>query len=212
MSDSFDEAYWDRVWHSERAPSMSSGPPNPHLVQEIGGLAPGTALEAGCGGGAEAIWLAQRGWEVTAADVSDAALALAAERAAAEGGADHVQWVAADLSVWEPGTTYDLVTTHYAHPAMPQLEFYDRLASWVRPGGTLFIVGHLGHHGPADQGHGHAHDGPPEAAEVTADAITARLDARAWRVETARGAHRTTGADDHATSLHDVVVRAARLS
>ena len=127
-----------------------------------------------------------------------------------------MQWVSADLSVWEPGTTYDLVTTHYAHPAMPQLEFYDRLASWVTPGGTLFIVGHLGQHGPAgaepaEQGHGHGHDGPPAAASVTADTITARLDPRAWRVETAREAHRTTGADDHATSLHDVVVRATRL-
>ena len=52
---------------------------------------------------------------------------------------DRVQWVRADLSVWEPESTYDLVTTHYAHPAMPQLDFYDRIASWVTPGGTLLI-------------------------------------------------------------------------
>ena len=62
----------------------------------------------------------------------------------------HVEWVEADLSVWEPGTRFDLVTTHYAHPAMPQLEFYDRIAEWVAPGGTLLIVGHLHTHGATD--------------------------------------------------------------
>ena len=99
-------------------------------------------MEAGCGAGSEAIWLASRGWEVTGADIADGALALAAERAAARGLADRVRWIKADLSRWEPRTSYDLVTTHYAHPAIPQLEFYDRLASWVGPGGTLLIVGH----------------------------------------------------------------------
>jgi hypothetical protein len=54
------------------------------------------------------------------------------------------------------------VTTHYAHPAMPQLDFYDRIASWVAPGGTLFIVGHLQHHGQhAAAGHGHGHGHGP---------------------------------------------------
>ena len=56
-----------------------------------------------------------------------------------------MQWVQADLSTWNPDARYDLVTTHYAHPAMPQLEFYDRIASWVAPGGTLLIAGHLYH-------------------------------------------------------------------
>ena len=156
VTHSFDQDYWDEIWQGDRSVAMGSSPANPHLVEEITGLAPGSALEAGCGAGAEAIWLAQQGWEVTAADVASAALAVAAERAAAGGVADRVRWVQADLSVWEPDTHYDLVTTHYAHPAMPQLEFYDRIASWVAPAGTLLIVGHL-HQDTADgPEHGHA--------------------------------------------------------
>jgi hypothetical protein len=63
---------------------------------------------------------------------------------------ERLQWVEADLSVWSPGARFDLVATHYAHPAMPQLEFYDRIAGRVAPGVTLLIVGRL--HTPASTG------------------------------------------------------------
>jgi hypothetical protein len=81
------------------------------------------------------------------------------------GAAERVDWTRADLGVWEPGTRFDLVTTHYAHPAMPQLDFYDRIAGPVAPGGTPLIVGHLRTH--VADGHGH-HDGPPAEATATA--------------------------------------------
>ncbi len=112
---------------------MGGSPPNPYLARETAGLAPGTALDAGCGAGAEAIWLASRGWDVTAADISSEALAHAAGRAAEGGVSGHLRWVEADLSIWSPDTRFDLVMTHYAHPAMPQLEFYDRIGAWVAP-------------------------------------------------------------------------------
>ncbi|WP_285756742.1 class I SAM-dependent methyltransferase [Nocardiopsis ansamitocini] len=210
----FDNEYWDQIWQGDRAQSMGTGRPNPHLVQEVGDLVPGTALDAGCGAGAEAIWLATRGWQVTGADIAPAALDRAAERAADAEVAERVRWVRTDLSTWEPGTRYDLVTTHYAHPAMPQLEFYDRIASWVAPAGTLLIVGHLHHDATADgHGHGHGHDpdGPPASASATAAAITARLDPAQWEVVTAQESHRAmTGHDGHATTIHDVLVRATR--
>lgn len=215
MTHSFDKEYWDQIWQGDRAASMATSQPNPHLMQEVSDLAPGTALDAGCGGGAEAIWLATRGWQVTAADIATAALARAAERAAASGVAERVQWVQADLCAWEPDAQYDLVTTHYAHPAMPQLEFYDRIASWVAPAGTLLIVGHLHHDAVGGDGHGHAHGHggaePPASASVTAAAITARLDPAVWELGTAQESHRTlTGHGGHAVSLHDVVVKATR--
>jgi SAM-dependent methyltransferase len=185
---------------------MGGNPPNPYLARETSGLTPGTALDAGCGGGAEAIRLAFDGWHVTAADISSEALARAAERAAASGAPEHLQWVEADLSVWSPGLRFDLVMTHYAHPAMPQLEFYDRIAGWVAPGGTLLIVGHL--HTPGSTGHGHH---PPAEASVTSAAITARLDDREWEIVTAEEHLRTlTGHGGPAVPLHDVVVRATR--
>ncbi|MGH3443946.1 MAG: SAM-dependent methyltransferase, partial [Nocardioidaceae bacterium] len=156
------------------------------------------------------------------ADIAAAALDHAAERATEAGVADRVQWVQADLSSWEPDTCYDLVTTHYAHPAMPQLEFYDRIASWVAPGGTLLIVGHLHHEPAADgnehghehghvHGHGHEPDGPPPEALATAATITARLDPAQWEIVTAEQSQRTmSGPGHHETTIHDVVVRATR--
>jgi SAM-dependent methyltransferase len=214
MTHSFDKEYWDQIWHGDRAGAMAAGRPNPHLLRQVGDLAPGTALDAGCGAGAEAIWLAARGWQVTAADIATAALAHAAERAAAAGVAGRVRWVEADLSTWRPDTRYDLVTTHYAHPATPQLDFYDRIADWVAPGGTLLIVGHLHHGSAAGHGHGQGHGEtePPASASVTAADITARFDLAEWEVVTAEQSHRPlTGPDGRAVSIHDVVVRATRL-
>ena len=219
MEHSFDKDYWDQIWQGQRAAAMGTSQTNPHLIEEIGDLQPGTALDAGCGAGAEAIWLAEQGWQVTAADVAAEALAYGAARAADCGVADRVQWVQADLSVWEPATRYDLVTTHYAHPAIPQLAFYDRIASWVAPAGTLFIVGHLHHHDPssaANQGHNHGNVEtdeiePPASASMTAPDITARLDPAIWDVATVEESSRTmTGSSGHAISIHDVVVRATR--
>lgn len=222
MTHTFDDQYWDQIWSGERAAAMATSDPNPYLAAEVSTLAPGTALDAGCGAGAEAIWLASHGWQVTGADIAAAALAHAAERADAGGLAEQVTWVQADLSIWEPGTRFDLVTTHYAHPAMPQLEFYGRVASWVAPGGTLLIVGHLHHEGTSGQGHGHglgdghgpSNDqtevGPPAEASATAAAITARLDPAHWLVVTAEESQRTV--PGHGNILHDVVVRATRRS
>lgn len=202
----FDKAYWERHWREDRPADPTPLPANPYLESELADLTPGTALDAGCGAGAEAIWLAAHGWRVTAADISAEALGRAAGRAAAAG-VDGVGWVEADLSSWTPATSYDLVTTHYAHPAIPQLDFYDRLAGWVAPGGTLLVVGHLhGHH----QDHGHG-DQPPDAATATAASVTARLDGAVWEVVTAEELARTVDRPGGAPmTLHDVVVRATR--
>ena len=220
MTHAFDDEYWDQIWSGERAAAMATSEPNPHLARELSDLVPGTALDAGCGGGAEAIWLASRGWRVIGADIAAAALGHASERADASGVAGLVAWVQADLSTWEPGATFDLVTTHYAHPSMPQLDFYDRVASWVAPGGTLLIVGHLHHdatghgepgHGEPGRGeHGHRHSEhePPAEASATAAAITALLDPDRWEVVTAAETHRVP--PGHDVTLHDVVVRASR--
>ena len=77
--------FWDERYRSKE--QVWSGNPNPHLVEQIADIAPGTALDVGCGEGADAIWLAARGWQVTAADVSQVALDRGA-RFAAEAGSD----------------------------------------------------------------------------------------------------------------------------
>lgn len=75
MQHTFDKDYWEAHWH-EVGDHGAGLLANPYLAREIGDLAPGTALDAGCGEGAEAIWLAVTGWHVTAADISAAVLAV----------------------------------------------------------------------------------------------------------------------------------------
>lgn len=222
MTHEFDKQYWEQHWRQGDDGSMSASPPNPYLATELAGLTPGTALDAGCGAGAEAIWLAAQGWRVTAVDISAVALERAAARAAESGTSDRVVWVEADLSVWHPDERFDLVTTHYAHPAMPQLDFYARVADWVAPGGTLLIVGHLAHDGgdAAGHGHGHAQHGhmaghaggePPAEASVRASDVATLLAGRGWQVVTADERGRTVaGEAGREVTLHDVVVRAVR--
>jgi SAM-dependent methyltransferase len=229
-ADRFDQAYWEQHWQEGRA-GAPAAPANPHLVREAGDLGPGTALDAGCGEGGEARWLAAHGWHVTAVDISAEALARAAAHEQASGSGsrvewvewvERIEWVEADLTTWTPDRQYDLVTTSYAHPAIPQLDFYDRIAAWVAPEGSLLVVGHLhrdegesghalGHGHGQEHGHDHGHrqpgDEPPAHATVTLADITARLDPVEWDVQTASEHTRTA---DHGTTLHDVVVRARR--
>ncbi|WP_205473343.1 class I SAM-dependent methyltransferase [Nocardioides sp. SYSU D00038] len=210
----FDREFWQQHWRDRPGGpgSVATNPPNPHLVREVAELSPGTALDAGCGAGAEATWLAAAGWRVTAVDISGEALARAAERASGRTAPGTVAWEVADLATWTPSTRFDLVTTHYAHAAIPQLDLYGRLVEWVAPGGTLLVVAHRHRHGTG-HGHGHASEGPnpPPEASVTAASVVARLDPADWEVTTALEPDRTLPAGDgREVTLHDVVVRATR--
>src|SRR3954451_5532102 len=76
----FDEATQAAEWdarYNEREGSTWSGRPNGRLVADVTGLTAGRALDVGCGEGADAIWLARRGWKVTAIDVSEVAIGRA---------------------------------------------------------------------------------------------------------------------------------------
>jgi 2-polyprenyl-3-methyl-5-hydroxy-6-metoxy-1,4-benzoquinol methylase len=69
-------APWERRDVAESWRPMLDGPDAP---------APGRALDVGCGSGRDAIYLAKRGWRVTAVDFVDKALATAKQRVAEEG-------------------------------------------------------------------------------------------------------------------------------
>jgi SAM-dependent methyltransferase len=127
---------WNRRWQ-ERGFHCEDDPSD-LLETELGGLAPGRALDLGCGAGRASIWLAERGWGVTGVDFSEAALDLA--RAS---GAD-VDWVTADLNEYEPEPgAFDLALVLYVHlPAAERQGLLDRAAAALTPGGTLFVVGH----------------------------------------------------------------------
>jgi SAM-dependent methyltransferase len=199
--DGFEKDAWEQHWR-EALRERDLDAPNPYLAEEVAGLRPATVLDAGCGTGADAVWLAQHGWTVTGADIAPSALAAAADRAARAGAS--VRWIEADLTIWRPEAPFDLVLTNYAHAAIPQLELYRRITEWVAPGGTVLIVGH-----GAQAGTGQHDHQPPEGSTVTIPDITA-LFGPEWRVHTAREG--TAAVSGHPVRHHDVIVRAERLT
>src|SRR2546430_3498329 len=107
----FEREAWEERYRAE--PALWSGRPNPQLVVAARSLEPGRALDVGCGEGADAIWLAGRGWEVTAVDISTVAL----ERAVAHSAGTPVTWVHADLRDEPPREkAFDLVSAQDPHP------------------------------------------------------------------------------------------------
>lgn len=209
MMAEFDKDYWEQHWNPAASSAERKLPVNPYLADETAHLHPGTALDAGCGTGTEAIWLAEQGWQVTAADISHTALKTARARPTSADASAPIEWVETDLSRWEPERTWDLVITSYAHPDIGQLPFYQRIASWVTPGGTLLIVGHLHDQQHSEQQHD-GHHKHPERASATVDTITSLFDAARWRIETANEQTRTVHSCGTAVQLRDVIVRAQR--
>jgi thioredoxin reductase/SAM-dependent methyltransferase len=138
------EEFWD-TFYAEKA-QVWSGDPNAVLVREAPGLRPGRALDLGCGEGADAVWLAGRGWQVTATDISQVALDRAAGHARTAGVADRIDWQRHDLDVSFPEGTYDLVSAHYLHSPtdLPREKILRAAAAAVAPGGVLLIAGHAG--------------------------------------------------------------------
>ncbi|MHA3702085.1 class I SAM-dependent methyltransferase [Jatrophihabitans sp. YIM 134969] len=195
-SDEWNERYGrEQVW---------SGDPNGALVAEVADLAPGRALDVGCGEGADAVWLARRGWAVTALDVSSVALDRAA-RHAADVGAE-VAWLHhglldADL----PAGGFDLVSAQYPSlRATPGRDAEHALARAVAPGGTLLVVHHV-----ADPEHARAHGFDP-ADYVSPDDVRDVL-GEGWDVHFEPSRPRVVHGGGGAHHTHDVVLRAHRV-
>ncbi|WP_246115504.1 class I SAM-dependent methyltransferase [Trebonia kvetii] len=112
--------------------------PNRFVTAEVTALAAGRAIDLGTGEGRNAIWLAERGWQVTAVDFSAAGLARAS-RLAAERGVS-VDWVQADLLDYKPAPGgYDLVLIAYIHlPSASLARVFRTAAAAVAPGGTCW--------------------------------------------------------------------------
>jgi 2-polyprenyl-3-methyl-5-hydroxy-6-metoxy-1,4-benzoquinol methylase len=197
------EDRWARVLrdHGDR---VVQRPPNAQLIVEIGELRPGRAVDAGCGHGAEALWLAARGWHVTAVDFSATALDHARSTADAVGVdvAGRVDWIQADLATWTPRrAAHDLVVCLYVHVAGSVEELVQRLATGVAPGGTMFLVGHR----PINPATG-AETAAAGQVQVSVEAALAALDPDSWELVVAEDRRRSAG------DGVDAVVRAHRRS
>jgi cyclopropane fatty-acyl-phospholipid synthase-like methyltransferase len=205
----FDEAYWEERYQT--AAAVWSGEPNRQLVAETAELPPGTALDAGSGEGADAIWLAGRGWRVTAVDFATTALERGAQAATAAGVADRIGWVHADLRSWTPPEQYDLVSAQFFHLSPPERGVvFAALAAAVAPGGRLLLVGH-----DVSDLESEAHR--PHAPErfFTAAEVATSLDPAEWEVVTAATRRRPAldhEAEHHGVTVADTVLVARRLS
>jgi SAM-dependent methyltransferase len=168
--ETFDRDFWEQRWtrvRSDHPHALAGRPPNAHVLADLADLTRGRALDAGCGHGAESIWLAARGWHVTAVDFSATALDI-----------ERIEWVEGDLGTWTPPeAAFDLVLSVYVHVDGSVAEMMRRLGSGVAPGGTLFLVGHL----PVDPATGM----PTPAAgqvQVSVDAALDGLGTNDWDI------------------------------
>lgn len=147
-ADDTGQSYWDGFYCGLQLPDGWSPTPNALLVDEVGALPPGSALDLGCGAGGDAIWLAERGWQVTAVDVSGAALDRAAEFAAQTRADGRIVWQRHDLTGSFPDGSYDVVSAPFLHSPVEHAGDRDailrRAMSAVAPGGSLLVIGHLG--------------------------------------------------------------------
>ena len=207
MSEEFGKAFWEDRYRTHTA--VCRRRPNPQLVAEAGDLAPGTALDAGYGEGTDAIWLASRGWQVTAVDIATTALRRAREHADTLDAdiTSRIDWVPADLTSWTPTEEhFDLVFAHYLHPAAPREALFRRLAASVAPGSTLLIVGHH----LSDPHTTTSHVLAPEVL-FTAEEVAASLDPDRWDIAVAEARHRpATDPDGHEITICDAVLRARK--
>ena len=122
--------------------------PNQFVEAELSSLPPGRALDLAAGEGRNALWLARRGWRVTAVDFAQAGLdkgrALAEALAGdTQDGAPDVEWVCADATTWSGPASYDLALVAYLQLAAAERRRAVRNAyDALRVGGTFLLVAH----------------------------------------------------------------------
>ncbi|SCF27718.1 Methyltransferase domain-containing protein [Micromonospora purpureochromogenes] len=197
-----DSSEWD-ARYAASTELVWTAEPNRFVVEAAADLPPGDALDLAAGEGRNAVWLAGRGWRVTAVDFSPVAVARGRELAARRG--VPVDWRVADVTADapEPGR-YDLVLVAYLHlPPAARATVLAGAGDALRPGGTVVVVGH-------DRANLEGGVGGPREPTIllTPEEVTAGLDGlRVWRAETAR---RPVTIDGDAVDALDTVVVATR--
>jgi 2-polyprenyl-3-methyl-5-hydroxy-6-metoxy-1,4-benzoquinol methylase len=177
-----DRAQWNERYAAQ--PVLWAVDPDPLLGGELGDRPPGRALDLGAGEGRTTLWLAERGWQVTAVDFSDVALERGRQRVEAAGAPGSVDWVLADLVEFDPtGATFDLVLMLFIHlPAAQRRRLLRLAAATLSPGGVVLVVGYDTTHATSGQG------GPRDPAilfspeDIVADLDGLRVE-RAERIE-----------------------------
>ncbi len=127
----------DLPWHEADPPKLLVAALDQRAVA-------GTALDVGCGSGTYSIYMAERGYQVTAIDFMPQAISMLQRRIA--GGGLSIDAIQADVGLWQASHPYDLVLdVGCLHtPGTIELDAYkNQLLSWLAPGGD-FILLHFG--------------------------------------------------------------------
>lgn len=194
---------WDERYSGER---VWSGTANEALVAEVSDMSLGRALDVGCGEGADSVWLARRGWQVTALDISPKAVERT-EAMAADAGVQ-VEGVAAGLlDAALVDASYELVSAMY--PALlrtPTGEAEHRLLDLVAHGGTLLVV----HHADIDREHALEHGCDPDGYVSPEDVRALAVERGGWDVVTDQRRDRKDALGAGAHHRNDLVVRLSR--
>lgn len=203
-----DAHFWDERYETQD--QLWSGEANGVLVTEVAELPAGQALDVGCGEGADASWLAARGWQVTAVDISRVALQRAAARAT---DTDAVAWMRADLATTTlPAGAFDLVSVqYYPLPRRRGHSGVHNLLSAVAPGGTLLVASHDLADMTRHDGHEHDDDHDVDPADYYQPHEIAELLDEDWTVLADETRPRTAPPPPGTNHVHDTVLRARRL-
>ncbi|MER7774008.1 class I SAM-dependent methyltransferase [Streptomyces sp. NPDC096191] len=142
MSATDEVTFWDGLYAAR--PAANDARPNHRLVEAVSEVPPGDALDLGCGNGGDALWLARRGWRVTAVDISAVATERLAAHARAQGLGHLVTAERHDLRASFPEGRFDLVCAHYLHTPfdLDRAALLRTAAHALRPGGRLLVVDH----------------------------------------------------------------------
>jgi NADPH-dependent curcumin reductase CurA len=137
-ADDWNDRYREAAANRESVWSLE---PNEWVVEALADLTPGTAVDLAAGEGRNALWLAERGWQVTAVDFAAVGLAAGAGRASDLG--FDVRWQKADATTWHASEPVDLVLVAYLQlPAAELAKVVRNAASALRAGGTLALIAH----------------------------------------------------------------------
>ena len=180
--------------------------PNQFVAAELAGLPPGRAIDLAAGEGRNTVWLAERGWRVTAVDFSRVGLDKGRALSAARGvPGSLVDWVVADLCDYEPEPGgYDLALIAYFQVgAKVRATVLRRAAAALAPGGTAFIVAH-------DLTNLTEGTGGPQDPDVLYTPEAAAAELTGLKVIRAERVHRTVELQDGPATAVDTLVRAVR--
>jgi len=134
---------WDERYSRAAASESTvwSERPNAFIAETVGAFEPGTSIDLACGEGRNALWLAERGWQVTAVDFSSAGMDTGRDRALQLG--LEIQWVVADVTEWISPVLVDLVVIAYLQLEREWMDEVIRAASgFLEPGGRIVLIGH----------------------------------------------------------------------